>query len=160
MLGSDIWFDLTVRDSIYGCSLSYWNKHYAVSFHFIHTCIHTHTHTHSLSISISISLSLSLMKRRNLFDCSCLVLSQKTKQKNNPVFIRPCKFSFLWQEVFRFHCNDKNSLTEIFTGPLVGPKVSYDWTEILNVAYVTKTCSAPETVNTPIKVSSVGCLSI
>jgi hypothetical protein len=47
--------------------------------------------------------------------------------------------------------NDKNSLTEIFTGPLVGPKVSFDWTEILNIAYVIKTCcSAPETVNTPI----------
>jgi hypothetical protein len=68
VLRADVWFDLTDTDSIYGCSPSYWGKHYAVSFHFIHT------HTHNV------------MKRRYLFhENSCLALSQKKNEtKNNP----------------------------------------------------------------------------
>jgi len=57
---------MTDTDSIYGCNLSYWNKHYAVSFHFIHTH--------------------NVIKRRYLLhENSCLALSQKNEtNKNNP----------------------------------------------------------------------------
>jgi hypothetical protein len=47
-------------------------------------------------------------------------------KKNNPQFLDHAYFHFCGRMFSDSTVNDKNSLTEIFTGPLVGPKVSFD----------------------------------
>jgi hypothetical protein len=71
MLGYDIWFDLTVTDLIYGCSLSYWNKHYAVSFHFIHTCTNTRCNETEKFIPRMFVFGVFIKKRNKKIIHSC-----------------------------------------------------------------------------------------